>query len=226
MSARVLQIRPWLILVVILAVIGWWYSPVSPRVPPVAALAPGTTPACPPPPAVTPGDAPLQSRVPASMPPFALVVARLQPLAGFSLDARVLSRRDYSFGRESKLSPTDLALGWGRMATPGMAKRLSVSQSSRWYRYRWTGHPPLPPREMARSSANMHMIPSDQATSAALHHLRAGERVRIDGWLVEADGSDGWQWRSSLSRKDTGDGACELVYVCSIVALDDNGTPL
>ncbi len=160
------------------------------------------------------------------MPPFALAVARLQPLAGFSVDARVLSRHDYSFGPESTLSPTDLALGWGPMSAPGMGKRLSVSQSSRWYRYRWKGHPPLPPGEIARSSANMHMIPSDKATATALHRVRAGERVRIDGWLVEADGNNGWTWRSSLSRTDTGDGACELVYVCSIVALDDGDTPL
>ncbi len=160
------------------------------------------------------------------MAPVSLEIARLQPLAGFSVDARVLSRRDYRFGMESRLAPTDLALGWGAMAAPGMARRLSVSQSSRWYRYHWSGHPPLPPREIARSSANMHMIPSDTATAAALHRVRAGDRVRIDGWLVQADGGDGWRWRSSLSRTDTGDGACELVYVCSIAALSEDGSPL
>lgn len=218
--------RFWLILVVLLSIVGWWYSPLSPRVPPVAALAPGVRLDCPSPPAVASGNAPLQSRVPASMAPFELEVARLQPLAGFSVEARVLSRRDYGFGRESELSPTDLALGWGPMAAPGMAKRLSVSQSSRWYRYHWTGHPPLPPREIVRTSANMHMIPSDQATAAALHRVRAGERVRIEGWLVQADGSEGWKWRSSLTREDTGDGACELVYVCSIIPVDDNDAPL
>jgi hypothetical protein len=31
--------------------------------------------------------------------------------------------------------------------------------------------------------------------------------------LVEADGRDGWKWRSSLTRDDTGDGACELMWV-------------
>ena len=28
--------------------------------------------------------------------------------------------------------------------------------------------------------------------------------------------ADGWRWRSSLTRDDSGGGACELVYVCSI----------
>jgi hypothetical protein len=46
--------------------------------------------------------------------------------------------------------------------------------------------------------------------------VRAGDRVRIEGWLVEATAPDGWRWRSSLTREDTGNGACELVYVCAI----------
>jgi hypothetical protein len=209
------------VVIILLGAVGWWYSPLSPRIPPVAALAPGASLACPPPPRVVAGAAPLQSPVPGSMQPFALAAARLQPLAGFSIDARVLSRRDYSFGRESALSPMDLALGWNAMAAPGMGERLSVSQSNRWYRYRWRNTPPLPPREIARSSANMHMIPADAAAAAALHRIRVGDRVRIDGWLVEADTPDGWRWRSSLTRDDVGGGACELIYVCTITALPD-----
>ena len=47
--------------------------------------------------------------------------------------------------------------------------------------------------------------------------MRKGDRVRIDGWLVQANAPDGWRWRSSLTRDDSGGGACEVVYVCSIV---------
>jgi hypothetical protein len=97
-----------------------------------------------------------------------------------------------------------------------MAQRLDVSQSGRWYHYQWSGEAPLPPREIARSSANMHLIPANAAAAAALRDIREGERVRIDGWLVEAEAPDGWRWRSSLSRDDTGAGACEVVYACTI----------
>ena len=31
--------------------------------------------------------------------------------------------------------------------------------------------------------------------------------------LIEVRGADGWRWRSSLTREDTGAGACELVWV-------------
>lgn len=211
-----MHLRSWWSIALVAAAIGWWHSPLSPRAPQVAALAPGASPRCPPPPRVSAGQPPLQSTVPASLQPFRLAAAQLRPLAGFSVEARVLSRKNYRRGREAALSPTDLALGWGAMAAEGMAQRLDVTQSARWYRYRWSGEAPLPPRVIARSSANMHLIPADAAAADALRAVRAGERVRIDGWLVEADAPDGWRWRSSLSREDTGAGACELVYVCAI----------
>ncbi|MGN6512949.1 MAG: hypothetical protein ACTHKZ_05160 [Lysobacteraceae bacterium] len=198
------------------AALGWWFSPLSPRVPAVAAHVPGDVPRCPLPPAVRPGDPPLQGDVPGDLAPFRLQAATLVPLAAFSVDARVLSREDYRFDREAELSPTDLALGWGRMDDDAVLNRLAISQSSRWYRYRWRGDPPLPPDEIVRSSANMHMIPANPRVADALQGVRTGAHVRIDGWLVEAEAPDGARWRSSLTRDDSGSGACEVVYVCAI----------
>jgi hypothetical protein len=150
-------------------------------------------------------------------PAFRMRYARLTPLAGFSVAARVLSREDYHFGHASRLSPTDLALGWGPMSAPGMAERLQVTQDGRWYRYHWGAEgPPLAPADIASHSANMHMVPADDAAASALDKVRAGELVRIDGWLVRIDADEGWSWQSSMSRTDVGAGACELVLVCRL----------
>lgn len=204
-----------LALLVVLCAIGWWNSPIGPHRQRAVAYAEGPV-RCPMPPAVAGLGQPLQTALPGGVGPFRLRVATLTPLAGFSLDARVLSRHDYDSGRESDLSPTDLALGWGRMRDDAVLDRLEISQAGRWYRYRWSDTPPLPPGEIVRSSANMHLIPADPNAANALESVRAGDRVRIDGWLVQAEASDGWTWRSSLSREDSGDGACEVIYVCSI----------
>lgn len=216
-------LRGWL-LCVALVILGWWFSPLSPRVPQPVSMAAGQSVGCVRPPQVLGSGialqaAPLQSDVPASMPPFRLQAATLQPLAGFSIDARVLSREDYNFGREAEFSPTDLALGWQRMREDAVLSQLDISQSGRWYNYRWRDQPPIPTDEIVRSSANMHMIPSDEATAAALRRVKRGDRVRIDGWLVQVDTPDNWHWRSSTSREDSGAGACEVVYVCSITTL-------
>lgn len=225
--------RVWLVLLVLAATIGWWYSPVSPRKPrgyapiePPAAATPssgaggaGQSIACQLPPRVEAFDPPLQTAAPASLAPFRLHAATLTPLAGFSIDARVLSRRDYRSDREAKLAPTDLALGWGRMRDDAVLARLTITQSARWYRYRFGGQPPIPQAEIDRSAANMHLIPGSEAIAETLADVASGDRVRIDGWLVEARAPDGWRWRSSTSRDDTGAGACELVYVCAVTRL-------
>jgi hypothetical protein len=204
----------WIGLLLIVASIGWWHSPYSPHGSNTVAYAAGA--GCALPPRVSPGDAPRQTAVSGTLPAFDLPAARLTPLAGFSMDARVLSRKNYTRGREAELSPTDLALGWGRMRDDAVLDRLAISQSGRWYRYRWQGDPPLPPREIATSSANMHLIPATQAVAKQLKAIEPGDRVRIDGWLIEARAPDGWRWRSSTSRTDTGAGACEVIYACSI----------
>ncbi|RYZ73164.1 MAG: hypothetical protein EOP91_06035 [Lysobacteraceae bacterium] len=210
-----MNLRDFLIGCALLGALGWWISSAGSRGEEVADAA-VARPGCPLPPAVASGEPPLQSDVPGGLSPFVLDAASLRPLAGFSIEARVLSREDYRIGREADLSPTDLALGWQRMAEDGVLSGLEVSQSSRWYRYRWRDQPPLPPREIARSSANMHMIPASAAVAEALAGVEQGDEVRIDGWLVEASTTDGWRWRSSTTRTDTGGGSCEVVYVCSL----------
>ncbi len=160
-------------------------------------------------------DAPLQSD-PVSRATTRLGDFELTPLADFSLDARVLSRADYRLGTESELSPTDLALGWGRMSDSAVIAQLDISQSARFYSYRWSEEPPIPAREIMVSSANMHLIPADPGVAAAIARVRVGELISLRGHLVEVRREDGWRWRSSLRRDDSGAGACELVLVDSI----------
>jgi len=160
-------------------------------------------------------DAPLQSD-PVSRATTRLGDFELTPLADFSLDARVLSRADYRLGTESELSPTDLALGWGRMSDSAVIAQLDISQSARFYSYRWSDEPPIPAREIMVSSANMHLIPADPGVAAAIARVRVGELIALRGHLVEVHREDGWRWRSSLRRDDSGAGACELVLVDSI----------
>lgn len=137
----------------------------------------------------------------------------IEPLADFAITARVLSRENYRFDRAASLSPVDLALGWGPMSDDEVLRRLTISQGGRWYYYRWSGEPPIPVHEIVRHSANMHLIPADDDVETALSRVRPGHVVELRGKLVEARGADGFRWRSSLTREDSGNGACEIVFV-------------
>lgn len=138
----------------------------------------------------------------------------------FTITARVLSRKNYHFGREADLSPVDLALGWGPMAEPAIIKQFSIRQSNRWYYWK-TSELPIPRRDVEINSANMHMIPADRSVADQLSKVKKDQRIQIIGKLVRVDAEDGWHWVSSLSREDTGAGACELVLVEHIVLLPD-----
>lgn len=136
----------------------------------------------------------------------------ITPLADYSITARVLSREDYRIGREADLSNTDFALGWGRMSDDSVLKTISISQSGRFYFWQVQEFP-IPQREIETSSANVHLIAADSGIARQLNGVRKGQIVHLQGQLVEADAADGWKWRSSLTRDDTGAGACELLYV-------------
>lgn len=137
------------------------------------------------------------------------------PRATFELQARVLSSRAYRLGRESRISPLDLALGWGPMAEERVLAALEISQRNRWYYWRSEAAPPIPPREISRHSGNMHMLAGDAMTLKRLESLEAGDRVTLRGHLVDVE-EGGWRWRTSTSRTDTGRGACEIVLVDSL----------
>jgi hypothetical protein len=135
------------------------------------------------------------------------------------ITARVLSREDYAWDAEAALVPTDLALGWGRMSDSAVLARIDISQSARFYYWR-TETWPIPRNEIERSSANMHIIPADAGVRGALKRVRKGQLVHIEGFLVDASRPGGWRWKTSLTRDDTGAGACELVYVESLDVID------
>jgi hypothetical protein len=139
--------------------------------------------------------------------------------AHIELTARVLSREDYAWDAEAVLSPTDLALGWGRMSDSAVLAGIDISQSGRFYYWR-TQAWPIPRREIEQSSANMHIIPADAGVRGALKRVRKGQLVHIEGFLVDARRAGGWHWNTSLTRSDTGAGACELVYVESLRIVD------
>jgi hypothetical protein len=132
--------------------------------------------------------------------------------ARFSLTARVLAREHYSLDPMAELVPYDLALGWGLMSDSSVLDRIDVSQSNRFY-YWHTADDSLPLVELARHSANMHLIAANSAVADAIAAVRVGQIVSLEGVLVDIARPDGGGMRTSLTREDTGAGACEIVWV-------------
>jgi hypothetical protein len=135
-------------------------------------------------------------------------------LANFRVRARVLLTEHYWWGRDAAVSPVDLTLGWRLMSNQEVLDGLHLYSMRR--AYAWTarrGSLPASEADIIAHSANMHMVPSTGELAGRLGAIRRGDLVDIRGFLVEIKFPDGGTWRSSLSRTDTGNGACELVWV-------------
>lgn len=190
-------LRNWLWLLAALGLIAIWQHGQGPIARPAGVLV---------------AQAPLQESLDSAVAPISKGEVAIKALAKFTISARVLSRADYRWDSGASLVPVDLALGWGRMSDTAILEQVDISQSGRFYF--WHVHEfPIPQQEIIESSANMHLIPADPNIEREIKRTRVGDVVSFDGYLVEADYPGGAKWVSSLTRSDTGPGACELVWV-------------
>jgi hypothetical protein len=141
-------------------------------------------------------------------------------LASFRVRARVLLTQHYWSGDEATVSPVDLTLGWRLMSNQQVLDGLDIFSQHR--AFSWMARDkrlPATEREIITHSANMHMVPSTEALAERLAAVKPGDLVDIHGYLVQIKMPDGGIWRSSLSREDSGNGACELVWVNDVAKL-------
>jgi hypothetical protein len=62
----------------------------------------------------------------------------------------------------------------------------------------------------------MHIIPGNDLVEIRLKRVKMGEIINIKGYLVKVAAPDGRTYTSSLSREDTGAGACEIILVADL----------
>ena len=138
------------------------------------------------------------------------------------------SVHDYwGWGAYDTLVPRDVCLVWGSLANNYLEHEVEFSQRRRFCyaridgveiddlnyttrRGKW-GNTTLALREFS----NNHIIASTPEVRQAVFDLKAGDTVRLTGYLVRV-AYDDIVLDSSMSREDNGNGACEVFYVTSI----------
>ena len=132
--------------------------------------------------------------------------------ASYDITARVLSVERYHVDAGSSLAPMDFAVGWGPMSDTATLQHFRVTQGSRFFTL-YPDDRALDIHEALLSSANMHVIPANERVAGILGRARSGNVAHLNGYLIDARRDDGFTWNSSLTREDTGEGACELMWV-------------
>ncbi|MFZ6031576.1 MAG: hypothetical protein ACOYYS_28025 [Chloroflexota bacterium] len=147
----------------------------------------------------------------------------ITPLAEYEVTARVLGKRSYThefWDQRAKLSPYDLALGWGALSDQAVDQWITWEQQGRWYYYYWTEDSPYDGWEIGAQSANTHVIPASTNILSALDKVKNNDLIYLEGYLVNVSATIGdytWRANTSLSRTDSGDGACEQLYVARMI---------
>jgi hypothetical protein len=99
------------------------------------------------------------------------------------------------------------------MSDSAVLASLDISQSGRFYFWHYDREPPIPRRSIETHSANWHLVPANNRVWRTLKGLRVGSIVRLEGKLVDIETADHYTIKTSLTRQDTGAGACEVIYV-------------
>lgn len=130
----------------------------------------------------------------------------------FMIRGLVLSKRHYLGDPKADIAPYDLVLGWQRMSDPAVIKAINIRQNNRFYYWHVNAFP-IPRDEIELSSTNLHLVPDTPKIAEQLERLQRGDVVSLVGYLTDIKDEDEFIWATSRSRKDSGDGACEIVLV-------------
>jgi len=169
---------------------------------------------------VAPGSGPMAPddpiQITAVSDPIMVGNATLTPQATYDITAKILSITSYEMQENGDIIPYDIALGWGDMSNMTYVSKINVSQHGRWYYWSFTGDIGLDPQYVSTHSANTHIIPANRNLLTQIRSLRRGHTIRMTGYLVDimrVEESRIVKIETSLTRNDTGAGACEIMYV-------------
>lgn len=152
---------------------------------------------------------------------------RVAPVADYEITGLVVSRHDADtwwdwIHRASKdhLNVVDLCMVWGVNAAHGAYEKMSFS-SGQFVCYFSSRDDAAWEPQYIRALSNNHLLAEDSGIARQLRRLRVGDQVRIGGQLASYSHQAGFAFTrgTSLTREDTGNGACETIFVREVELL-------
>lgn len=145
----------------------------------------------------------------------------VNPLASYEICAQVLSKKKYTTDMFSNFASYDLALGWGPVLEPEFMDKVKYTQRNRWYYYYFDGLDEIGMNEtdISNNSANTHIMVANDKILKGIKKVKEGDVIEMKGYLVSISGKN-YNVNSSLSRTDSGAGACEILYVTRLLSPD------
>ncbi|KPJ95277.1 MAG: hypothetical protein AMJ53_03070 [Gammaproteobacteria bacterium SG8_11] len=145
----------------------------------------------------------------------------IEPLYDYELNGAVVSYHDADAIRDiwhhdkwlDFINLRDLCVIWGDNVTSGVYLDMDFSNDS------WTCWAYWPDRATGQrfnkaQLSNNHLLVNDPAVKQALMSAEPGDQIRLKGMLASYRNPGNNFFRgTSITRSDTGNGACETIYV-------------
>lgn len=164
---------------------------------------------------------------------------KITKIASYDITGKVEAIKDYSsnffsnflnFEAENMtnyISPRDLTLSWGKIALDENSSSIKADQnylnSERvvWYTYTDDLKKKYGEEYILSHISNNHVVTLNKDLERILKKVKQSDIVRIKGYLIEVNCSNGIKWGpSSLTRDDHGLHSCEILYAEDIVVLN------
>lgn len=147
-------------------------------------------------------------------------------VAEYVLSGRVVDVQLYGGSSVAdKLSPKDIGVAWGFLASDESKEKVKWSSTGNRFLY-WN----IPDgswyqmnggkKAITSHHSNNHLIPSNDEVAKLVKKIKEDDYVQVTGYLIKLywtnDEGKYYRWNTSTSRTDTGDGACEIIYVTDV----------
>ncbi len=128
---------------------------------------------------------------------------------------------------ESSVDIKDLCVIWGTNTRNNLFKKFKF-ESGAWTCYFSTSDNIAYEKFFQDEISNNHLISSEERIRDLIRSARIGDQIQLNGWLVSYSDSTYPEARrtSSLTRIDTGNGACEVMYVKNFRFIKRHNTTL
>lgn len=160
--------------------------------------------------------------------PFAVTMGdiryQIQPLYEYDLYGLIVSYRhhdgDYGLHKlwNDHLNVADVCVVWQQNVTDAHLHHLDFWNGQFTCNVKTSNQAAWDSFHMNQLSNN-HLLSADKPVRDQLNDLRIGDQIHIKGWLASYSNDQGGTRGSSTTRDDTGNGACETIFVQSVDVL-------
>lgn len=162
------------------------------------------------------------------------ITYNIKPLYSYELYGLIVSYHNseswfdyYHKEWQDFINVRDICVIWGNNIQSEVYKQMEFSNGSFtcYPKFKRNSDPEWWSKYENSSLSNNHLLYSDEEIFEKIKEAEKGDQIYLKGYLVEYSRKDNsFKRGTSFSRKDTGNGACETIYVTDFEILKEGNT--